>query len=289
MSIDDLLQQISEEMMLPSVTAEEPTKIKFGGGITFKEVHWYKASLPKINTTVKGKEPLVEEIKGNPAKEMFTLICTDVDFLVQIREEVVEEKSSFFYSFSLCSLSALQSVSDLAKNEEQLFAYKADGETEATQIGQSCSKELMYRVKGFIPDFILASSLPAGFQTRFLGTPFVVIVAQNIELRIWSLYFSVIMSWIKCEVAVCVNFRVWLMLHMFYVVCFVNCCIHAYSIQLLQPCLVVVSLFLTGMRGRAAILHSHLPAGICFPGYSTGRGVGPSGGAPGGAYSVPVM
>ncbi|KZV42684.1 adenylosuccinate lyase-like [Dorcoceras hygrometricum] len=74
MSIDDLLQQIPEEMMLPSVTAEEPTKIKFGRGIAFKEVNWYKASLPTIDPTDKGKDPLVEEIKGNPAKDMFAFL-----------------------------------------------------------------------------------------------------------------------------------------------------------------------------------------------------------------------
>ncbi|KZV26631.1 hypothetical protein F511_34675 [Dorcoceras hygrometricum] len=130
MSIDDLLQQIPKEMMLPSVTPEEPTKIKFGRRIMFKEENWYKASLPKINTADEGKKPLVEEIKGNPANEMFTLIWADVDFLVQIREAVVEEISSFFYSFSLGSLSDLQSVSDIAKKEEQVLQW---AETDSLQ------------------------------------------------------------------------------------------------------------------------------------------------------------
>ncbi|KZV58047.1 hypothetical protein F511_38552 [Dorcoceras hygrometricum] len=73
MSIDDILKQIPEDMLLPSVLAEEPTKIRFGHGIQIKEVNWYKASLPHILANDKGKEPLVEEIKvkGNPAKEMF--------------------------------------------------------------------------------------------------------------------------------------------------------------------------------------------------------------------------
>ncbi|KZV33694.1 hypothetical protein F511_30806 [Dorcoceras hygrometricum] len=60
-SIDDILRQISEDMMLPSVTVVEPTKIKFGHGIAFREVNWYNASLPKIDDADKGKEPLVEE------------------------------------------------------------------------------------------------------------------------------------------------------------------------------------------------------------------------------------
>ncbi|KZV58211.1 hypothetical protein F511_03896 [Dorcoceras hygrometricum] len=84
--IDEILKQIPEDMFLPSISAEEPTPIKFGCGISFREVYWYKATLPKIDPADKGKEPLVEEIKGNTAKEIFALIYADVDFLVQIRD-----------------------------------------------------------------------------------------------------------------------------------------------------------------------------------------------------------
>ncbi|KZV40488.1 hypothetical protein F511_23825 [Dorcoceras hygrometricum] len=85
MSIDDLLKQIPEDMMLPSITTEEPTKIGFGHGREIKEVDWYKATLPKIDPMDKGKAPLVEEIKGNPAKEIFALIYGDIEFLVHFR------------------------------------------------------------------------------------------------------------------------------------------------------------------------------------------------------------
>ncbi|KZV21243.1 hypothetical protein F511_23198 [Dorcoceras hygrometricum] len=64
MTIDEILQQIPEDMMLPSVTAEEPTKIKFGRGISLREVNWYKSSLPQITADDKGNEPLVKEIKA---------------------------------------------------------------------------------------------------------------------------------------------------------------------------------------------------------------------------------
>ncbi|KZV38406.1 hypothetical protein F511_27708 [Dorcoceras hygrometricum] len=75
MSIDDFLTQISDDMMLPSVTAAEVTKIKFGLSVEINEVHdkdWYYASLPQISATDKGKEPLEEAdvVKGNPAREM---------------------------------------------------------------------------------------------------------------------------------------------------------------------------------------------------------------------------
>ncbi|KZV35995.1 hypothetical protein F511_30565 [Dorcoceras hygrometricum] len=71
-----------------------------------------------------GKEPLVEEVvKGHPAREMFTFICADIEFLVQIREKVIEEIVSFFHSFSLCRLAVLESVSDIVAKEEQILVW----------------------------------------------------------------------------------------------------------------------------------------------------------------------
>ncbi|KZV32759.1 splicing factor 3B subunit 1-like [Dorcoceras hygrometricum] len=95
MSIEDILEQIPEGMMLPSLTAAEITRIKFGLGIEISGVNegdWYKASLPRIATSDKGKAPLVakDEIKGNPAREMFSLICADIDFLLQLREKTLQ-------------------------------------------------------------------------------------------------------------------------------------------------------------------------------------------------------
>ncbi|KZV35940.1 nuclear matrix constituent protein 1-like protein-like [Dorcoceras hygrometricum] len=92
MSIDDLLLQISNDMMLPSVTAVKITKIRLGESININEVQerdWYYASLPRISTHDKGKEPLEENepVRGNPAKEIVELICGDVDFLVQLRDK----------------------------------------------------------------------------------------------------------------------------------------------------------------------------------------------------------
>ncbi|KZT76339.1 hypothetical protein F511_46636 [Dorcoceras hygrometricum] len=87
MSIEDILKQIPADMMLPSMTAAEVTRITFGRSIEIPEVNegdWYKASLPQIATSDKGKAPLVakDDIKGHPAWEMFSLICADIDFLV---------------------------------------------------------------------------------------------------------------------------------------------------------------------------------------------------------------
>ncbi|KZV30630.1 clathrin assembly protein-like [Dorcoceras hygrometricum] len=80
-----------------------------------------QATLTSIDPASKGKEPLVEEIRGNPAKEIFSLTSADVDFLVQIRDAIIEEIVYFFHPFSIRSLSTLKSVLDLAGKEEQIL------------------------------------------------------------------------------------------------------------------------------------------------------------------------
>ncbi|KZV39902.1 splicing factor 3B subunit 1-like [Dorcoceras hygrometricum] len=128
MSIEDIFKQIPADMMLPSMTAAEITRIKFGLGIEISEVSegdWYKASLPRIATSGKGKAPLVakDEIKGHPSREMFSLICADIDFLVQLREKVIEDVVKFFHSFSLSRLAVFGSVKDIIAKEEQILAW----------------------------------------------------------------------------------------------------------------------------------------------------------------------
>ncbi|KZV33617.1 patatin-like protein 2 [Dorcoceras hygrometricum] len=70
------------------ITAEGPTRIKFGLGIQIpgvSEVDPYTASLSQIAATDKGKENLVEDtIQGHQACQIFSLICADIDFLVQL-------------------------------------------------------------------------------------------------------------------------------------------------------------------------------------------------------------
>ncbi|KZV58655.1 hypothetical protein F511_42068 [Dorcoceras hygrometricum] len=97
MSIDDLLMQISEDMMLSSVTTAEITKIRLGESINIpgvQECDLFYASLPRISIHDKGKEPPVEDepIRGNPARESVELIWGDVDFLVQLPDRAVMPK-----------------------------------------------------------------------------------------------------------------------------------------------------------------------------------------------------
>ncbi|KZV21373.1 Splicing factor 3B subunit [Dorcoceras hygrometricum] len=127
MPLEDILKQIPTYVMLPSVTAAEFTRIKFAHDIKIPEVNqgdWYKANLPRIATSDKGKAPLVEDqAKGHPAREMFSLISADTDFLVKLREKVIADVVSFFHSFSLSKLADLDSVKDIIVKEKQILAW----------------------------------------------------------------------------------------------------------------------------------------------------------------------
>ncbi|KZV18252.1 splicing factor 3B subunit 1-like [Dorcoceras hygrometricum] len=104
MSIEEILKQIPEGMMLPSLTTANITRIKFGRGIEIPGVNdgdWYKANLPRIATLDKGKRLLLRRMKERaPGPGDVQLICADIDFLVQLREYVIADVVSFFHSFS---------------------------------------------------------------------------------------------------------------------------------------------------------------------------------------------
>ncbi|KZV35285.1 hypothetical protein F511_21301 [Dorcoceras hygrometricum] len=122
MSIEEHLAQIPDNMFLPSVKAADVTQIWYGQGIGIREVDLYKASLPQIDDSDKGKESLVEDsIQGHPAREIFSLICADIDFLVQLREQVIEDVVKFVNSFSFRRLATLQSEELYTKEERHNF------------------------------------------------------------------------------------------------------------------------------------------------------------------------
>ncbi|KZV21931.1 hypothetical protein F511_43200 [Dorcoceras hygrometricum] len=128
MSLDDLLMQITEDMMLPSVSAAEITKIRLGESINIpgvQEHDLYYASLPRISVHDKGKEPLVEDepIKGNPARETVELICGDVEFLVRLRDQVMVDVVELFHSFSLNKLPDYASLKTLKEKENLMLAW----------------------------------------------------------------------------------------------------------------------------------------------------------------------
>ncbi|KZV57142.1 hypothetical protein F511_42317 [Dorcoceras hygrometricum] len=133
MSLDDILLSIPVDIPLPS-TCMEVTKIKMGQMIKIpgvSEKTWFLNSLPSIPEDDKGKEILVEKdpVKGNPAKEHYSLICADIDLLVDLRAKVIAEVAKFLHSFSLRKLASIN-FEEMYKKEEQILSW---GETESPQ------------------------------------------------------------------------------------------------------------------------------------------------------------
>ncbi|KZV58584.1 hypothetical protein F511_11876 [Dorcoceras hygrometricum] len=101
MCIDDLLLQIPDDMLLPSVTSVEITKIRLDESISINEED--------------------EPVKGNPARETVELICGDVEFLVQLRDRVMIDVVEFFHSFSHNKLSNLDALLELKAKEKLML------------------------------------------------------------------------------------------------------------------------------------------------------------------------
>ncbi|KZV39030.1 terpenoid synthase 25-like [Dorcoceras hygrometricum] len=180
LSIDDLLKRIPRDMMLSSVTATEPTKIKFGHGITITGVtegDWYKASLPKIVVDDKGKAPLVEldTIKGHPDREMFQLICGDIEFLIQLRVKVIDEVAKFFNSFSLRRLAVLKSVINIAAQEEHVLTW---AETDSVQVALQRRLYIVAKYR----ELLLRKFLEAHRANFSFGQPWSAMALQIIDL-----------------------------------------------------------------------------------------------------------
>ncbi|KZV45782.1 hypothetical protein F511_24195 [Dorcoceras hygrometricum] len=100
MSLDDILLSIPVDIPLPS-TCMEVTKIKMGQMIKIpgvSEKTWFLNSLPRIPADDKGKEILVEKdpVQGNPAKEHYSLICADIDLLVDLRAKLLMRLQNSF-------------------------------------------------------------------------------------------------------------------------------------------------------------------------------------------------
>ncbi|KZV30999.1 hypothetical protein F511_18103 [Dorcoceras hygrometricum] len=76
-------------------------------------------------TTEKGKALLEEAdtVKGNPAREMVQFICADVDFLVQLRQQVMQDVVEFFHSFRIKKISYLKSLRELSEKEKHMLLW----------------------------------------------------------------------------------------------------------------------------------------------------------------------
>ncbi|KZV48690.1 dystroglycan-like [Dorcoceras hygrometricum] len=132
-SLDDILLSIPVDIPLPS-TCMEVTPIKMGQMIKIPGVTkwtWFLKQLPRIPADDKGKEILVEKdpVRGNPAKEHFSLICADIDLLVDLRAKFIDEVAAFFNSFSLRKFSSIN-FDEMYSKEDQVLRW---GETESPQ------------------------------------------------------------------------------------------------------------------------------------------------------------
>ncbi|KZV57420.1 hypothetical protein F511_04857 [Dorcoceras hygrometricum] len=133
MALDDILLSIPVDIPLPS-TCMEVTKIKMGQMIKIPGVTkwtWFLKHLPRIPADDKGKEILVDKdpVKGNSAKEHFSLICADIELLVSLREKEIAEVAKFLHSFSLRKLASIN-FEEMYRKEEQVLTW---GETESPQ------------------------------------------------------------------------------------------------------------------------------------------------------------
>ncbi|KZV40159.1 hypothetical protein F511_39326 [Dorcoceras hygrometricum] len=95
-----------------SVKAISSRTMETENGRESERANLYKARLPRIALADKWKAPLVEArvFKWHPAQEMVQLIFGDIEFLIQLREQVIDEVSAFLNSFRLCGLPVLFSV-----------------------------------------------------------------------------------------------------------------------------------------------------------------------------------
>ncbi|KZV38979.1 hypothetical protein F511_36987 [Dorcoceras hygrometricum] len=187
MSIEDILQQISGDAMLPSVLASEPTKIIFGLGIQILGVHeveQYKDNLPRIAATDKGKETLVvDTIQGHPAREIFSLIYADIDFLIQMREQVIEEVAAFFNSFGIRRLPTLGSLEAISAKEEKILTW---GETDSVQT--ALQRRVYIAVK--YRELLIRKFLDAIRHYFVSGTPTTAIDLNVLELLTSAHHFA---------------------------------------------------------------------------------------------------
>ncbi|KZV36706.1 hypothetical protein F511_39739 [Dorcoceras hygrometricum] len=148
MSLEDILMSIPVEVRLPSAGVEV-MKITLGKSIKIPgvdEMTWYMASLPQIPVDDKGKKPLLEKdpVKGNPVEEQFWLIVVDIDMLVQLREQIIDEVTKFFYSFSLKRLSNLK-IDDSYFAKEELVLSWAEAESTGVALQRRMYILLKYR------------------------------------------------------------------------------------------------------------------------------------------------
>ncbi|KZV14196.1 hypothetical protein F511_44223 [Dorcoceras hygrometricum] len=162
MSVDDLLVQICDDMKLPSITHAEISKIRVGESIAMRD---------------KGKGILVEDepIQRNPAQEAVEIICGDVDFLVDLRDQVMVDVVEFFHSFSLNKLTDLDALLAL-KEKEKLMLDWAETDSLETAVKRRLFILSRYR------EMLLRTLLDSHRHYLVSGQPWTTTASQTFDL-----------------------------------------------------------------------------------------------------------
>ncbi|KZV55404.1 hypothetical protein F511_42696 [Dorcoceras hygrometricum] len=94
----------------------------------------------------KGKAILVEDdqLTENPATEIVALVCRDVEFLVRVRDSVMNAVVDFFASFSLNNMPDMESLKDLKEKEKMMMKW-AETTTLATAVRRQMYVLAKYR------------------------------------------------------------------------------------------------------------------------------------------------
>ncbi|KZV22417.1 hypothetical protein F511_22822 [Dorcoceras hygrometricum] len=175
LSVEEHQARIPFHASLPSTLAPPITQIRFGQRIEFRDVDAYTPDLPRIDISDKGKGLLVEDdFQGHPARETFSLICADIEFLIALREKVIEELSIFVSSFSLRKLASLQSE-DLFAKEGKLLSW---AETDSSFVAIQRRQFIIAKYR----ELLLRKFIDASRKNFISGTP-----TSAIDLKVLNL------------------------------------------------------------------------------------------------------
>ncbi|KZV56772.1 hypothetical protein F511_34705 [Dorcoceras hygrometricum] len=162
MSVDDLLVQICDDMMLPSINDAEISKIRIGESIAMHD---------------KGKVILVEDepVQRNPVHEAVELICGDVEFLVDLRDQVMDDVVDFFHSFSLNKFTDLDALLALKAKEKLMLDW---AETDSLETAVKRRLYILSRYR----EMLLRKLLDSHRQYLASGQPWTATASQIFDL-----------------------------------------------------------------------------------------------------------
>ncbi|KZV37736.1 hypothetical protein F511_31793 [Dorcoceras hygrometricum] len=162
MSVDDLLVQICDDLKLPSITDAEISKIRIGESTAMRD---------------KGKRILVEyePIQRNPAQNAVEIICGDVEFLVDLRDQVMADVVDFFHSFSLNKLTDLDALLALKAKENLMLIW---AETDSLEMAVKRRLFILSRYR----EMLLRKILDSHRQYLVSGQPWTATASQIFDL-----------------------------------------------------------------------------------------------------------